>query len=79
MLYAIRLWIATLMTPPPTINQTNSISAISSGFAPAFQRADVGGDPEGGHCHRQQDGIQRHQHIHHGFRQQMEGVKHRHR
>ncbi|CDL21099.1 hypothetical protein [Klebsiella pneumoniae IS53] len=36
MLYAIRLWIATLMTPPPTINQTNSISAISSGFAPAF-------------------------------------------
>ena len=29
MLYAIRLWIATLMTPPPTINQTNSISAIS--------------------------------------------------
>ena len=43
-----------------------------------FQRADVGGQAEGGHRHRQQYGIQRDQHFDNRFRQQVEGVKHRH-
>jgi hypothetical protein len=36
MVYAIRLWTARLIAPPPTISQMKSTSAISSGFAPAF-------------------------------------------
>lgn len=75
MVYANRLCTARLIAPPPTISQMNSTSAISSGFAPAFQRADVRGDAQRRHCHRQQDRIQRDQHIHHRFWQQVERVE----
>ncbi len=47
------------MTPPPTINQTNSIQRHQRRFRPGFSAraaAWVLADPEGGHCHRQKQG-----------------------